>query len=331
LKPNDTQHRDLMAQTDIYESLLTPCFVFDADEMRKSVDGFRKALEKNFSKSVVGYSVKTNSLPYCISKARKFGAYAEVVSHDEYELALLCGFPTDKIIYNGPMKSEETFVEAIEGGAIVNIETKRELQWLKLLNPSKMHKVGLRLSINLSKVSPEDADGDNDDSRFGFSDATSEFSDALNAIASLPNVQLAGLHIHRTVHSRSVRFYERSVAYACSVIKKYGLALDYLDIGGGFFGIFPGKPTFQQYSDAIYGVLQSNGLEDLCLIVEPGNALVASSCTFVSEVIDVKQSESEVWYVTTNGSRNDIDPFFRKTEYLDEEIYQHPILPPPLF
>lgn len=312
-----------MELTNIYKTLQTPCFVLDVEELKRSIDGYQRALNYNFQKAIIGYSVKTNSTPYCMRKAGEFGAYAEVVSHDEYELAMLCGFSKDRIIYNGPMKSKKTFIEAIEGGAIVNIETKRELEWLNDLDKKRQYKVGLRLNINISHVSIEDADGDNDNSRFGFSDETTEFSDAVNYVSSLPNVTLEGLHIHRTSHSRSVRFYERSVAFACSVVKKYDLDLGYLDVGGGYFGIFPNKPTYQQYSDAFYKVLKANGLDHLCLIVEPGNALVASCYTFVSEVIDHKKVEAGHWFVTTDGSRNDIDPFFKKSAYLDEEIYQN--------
>lgn len=311
-----------MELTKLYKSLQTPCFILNVAELKRSIDGYKMALDRHFQKAIIGYSVKTNSTPYCMRKAGDFGAYAEVVSHDEYELAILCGFPIYKIIYNGPMKSKETFIQAIEGGALVNIETKRELEWLKDLNNGQQYKIGLRLNINISHISPEDADGDNDNSRFGFSDETDEFADAVNYISSLPNVKLAGLHIHRTAHSRSIRFYKQSVAFACEVIKKYDLDLDYLDVGGGYFGIFSNKPTYQQYSDAFYNVLKANGLEHLCLIVEPGNALVASCYTFVSEVIDHKQVETNHWFITTDGSRNDIDPFFKKSSYLDEEIYQ---------
>ena len=312
-----------MELTSIYKSLQTPCFVLDVAELKRSIDGYQSALDANFQKAVVGYSVKTNSTPYCMHKAVEFGAYAEVVSHDEYELAVLCGFSTDRIIYNGPMKSKCTFINAIEGGAIVNIETKRELAWLRELDENHQYKVGLRLNINISHISEEDADGDNDNSRFGFSDETIEFADAVSYITSIPNVRLSGLHIHRTAHSRSVHFYEKSVAFACNVIKKYGLNLDYLDIGGGYFGIFPNKPTYKQYSDAFYNTLKVNGLDHLCLIVEPGNALVASCYTFISEVIDHKQVEANHWFITTDGSRNDIDPFFKKSGYLDEEVYQN--------
>lgn len=312
-----------MEQTNLYKQLETPCFVLDEEELRRSVIGFQIALRSHFNDIVVGYSVKTNSVPYCVHKALELGAYAEVVSHDEYELVLLCGFPKDKIIYNGPMKSKVTFIDAVEHGAIVNIETKRELGWLKELDKNRNARVGLRLNINISHVSPSDADGDDDNSRFGFSDETNEFKDAVDYISTMPNVSLTGIHIHRTAHSRSVRFYKQSIAYACNIIRKYGLALDYMDIGGGFFGIFANKPTYQDYSDAFHEALKAHGLESLRLIVEPGNAIVASCFTFVSEVIDRKQVEPGLWFITTDGSRNDIDPFFKKSSYMEEELYQH--------
>ena len=81
--------------------------------------------------------------------ASEMGAYAEVVSYDEYQLARLCGFEIDHIVYNGPMKSKETFIEAVANGAIVNIETKRELEWLKELPSDGHFNVGIRLNINI--------------------------------------------------------------------------------------------------------------------------------------------------------------------------------------
>lgn len=298
------------------KNVITPCFIFDEVEFRRGIDNFQLAINRKFHHYAIGYSVKTNSLPYALKLAHRYGCKAEVVSHDEYSLARLCGYEPREIIYNGPMKSNETFLEAISGGAIVNIETKRELRWLAELAEGQIYNVGLRLNINISRVSPEDADGDDDNSRFGFSDENVEFSEAVEYIRSSPKLHLAGLHIHRTAHSRSPRFYERSVAYAAEVIRKYDLRLDYLDIGGGYFGIFPNKPTFIDYTEAIYRPLSEAGLTGLKIIVEPGNALTASSFSFLSEVIDVKHVDSVTRFVTTDGSRNDIDPFFRKTDYI---------------
>lgn len=301
-----------------YDELITPCYILDNRELSKSITGFQNALRSRFSSSFVGYSVKTNSLPYCLRLARELGCYAEVVSTDEYELALKCGFRKDRIIYNGPMKSHDTFIDAITSGAIVNIETHREIDWLKDLPHDDIYKVGLRLNVNITRVSPEDANGLNDNSRFGFSDETDDFRDAVEQISKLSNIKFCGLHIHRTAHSRSIYFYRNSIRFACKTIDKYHLNLDYLDIGGGYFGVFPNKPTYQQYVESFKSILSEYALDNLEVIVEPGNALVASCFSFLTEVIDVKHVEKELWFVTTDGSRNDIDPFFRKTDYIRE-------------
>lgn len=300
--------------------LATPCFIFDEEEFRRSVCGFQDALRLTVGESIVGYSVKTNSLPYALSFAKSLGCYAEVVSYDEYQLALTCGYEPAQIIYNGPMKSKETFLDAIQGGAVVNIETKREIEWLKELPVNGMYPIGIRLNINITRISPDDADGEDDFSRFGFSDETTEFAEAIAAIQAISQVYLTGLHIHRTTHSRSINFYCRSIAYAANVSKKYSLDLSYLDVGGGYFGIFPNKPTYMDYSKAISETCRENGLGHVKIIVEPGNALHASPFAFLSEVIDVKQIENGLYNVATDGSRNDIDPFFHKKGYLFELI-----------
>ena len=112
------------------KELETPCFILDQEELTRNIVGFRNALLQHFSDVIIGYSVKTNSVLYCMSIAQKNGCYAEVVSFDEYHLAKKCGYENDHIIYNGPMKSKETFIDAVSNGGIVNIETKRELEWL---------------------------------------------------------------------------------------------------------------------------------------------------------------------------------------------------------
>jgi diaminopimelate decarboxylase len=307
-----------MTISDIIKKVETPCFLLQEEELRRSISGFQQALSNEFNCSTVGYSVKTNSVPYCLNIANSMGCYAEVVSADEYNLAKLCGFHPQNIIYNGPLKNRDSFVDAITGGAILNIETKREIDWLQELPKDKTYSVGIRLNINISHISPEDADGDNDNSRFGFSEETSEFHDALSIINRSPNIHLAGLHIHRTAHSRSLRFYENSIRFACETIRKYNLNIDYLDIGGGYFGIFANKPTFVDYAQIFRKVLEKYNLTHLHVIVEPGNGLVASCFHFISEVIDVKHVEKDCWFVTTDGSRNDIDPFFRKSSYMTQ-------------
>lgn len=304
------------------QALHTPCFILDQDELVKSIQRFKDALSNFFSSFIVGYSVKTNSLPYCLRIAKQHGCYAEVVSFDEYNLALECGYTPQNIIYNGPMKSKETFLDAIINGAIVNIDTWREIDWLLSLPKDQIFNIGIRLNVNISKVSPADAQSDDDNSRFGFSDQTDEFYKVITKLKSIPNVRISGLHIHRTTHTRSTNFYYNLINYALDIVEKYQLKLDYLDVGGGYYGIFKDKPSYVDYCTAINQALKKRNIDNLKIIVEPGNGLIASAFSFLTEVIDIKHTDHSLCFVTTNGSRNDIDPLFRKTSYFTDIIYK---------
>lgn len=317
-------------------TLTTPCFIFDRDEMERGIEGFASALSAYFTKSVVGYSVKTNSLPRVLETVRCGGCYAEVVSYTEYALAKNIGFAPESIIYNGPLKSEQTFAEAVLGGAMVNIETWREIEWLREVADSANRvggvKCGIRLNINISEVSPEDAACECDDSRFGFSAETGDFLKAVETIGSIGGVTIAGIHTHREPKTRSVSFYQNVIRYAQCVIedtdksllqyhqKPLSESLEYWDLGGGFFGSMPGKPTFDDYARAFHDAMQP-WARQLTIVVEPGNALIASALSYVTSVIDVKRHGDKI-FVTTDGSRNDIDPFFRKSSYFRTITYR---------
>jgi diaminopimelate decarboxylase len=300
--------------------LHTPCWIINNDAISKQVIALQTALNKYFGAYGIGYSVKTNSLPAILHRMRHLGCRAEVVSHDEWQLAKLCGFDAANIIYNGPLKSKETFIEAVSNGAVVNIETKRELLWLEELPKTDRYKVGLRININLSHVSGKDAVRENDNSRFGFSDESSELSDAIQRINAMPHVQLAGLHLHRTTQARRVNYYRHVARYAAIIIQKYGLNLDYIDIGGGFYGTLPGKPGYEDYVKAIHGTLGKFCLDKLKIYLEPGMALIDNGLQFMTEAIDVKQVDEDTSFITTDGSRLDIDPFFRKKLYICKVI-----------
>lgn len=295
----------------------TPYYIIKENELDASLNGFKTALRNKIRKSIPSYSVKTNSLPYIIKRAGQLGYYAEVVSDDEYKLALNCGFARNQIVFNGPFKSKDFFLDAIKGGTIVNIETFRELEWLSLLPDDKIHQVGLRMNINISSISPSDENHLDDNSRFGFSCESDDFDKAISIIRSFSHVKLSCIHIHRTSRTRSVNFYYNLIDYALNELNKRSIKVDIIDVGGGYFGQMPGKPTYMDYASVIADRIRHHGFEDSTIIIEPGNAIVASCLSFVTSVIDVKHHDG-CYYVTIDGSRIDIDPFFRKNDFFKE-------------
>lgn len=296
-------------------NLTTPCFVFDKDKLLSNTKDFQQALNRNFGIGIIGYSVKTNSYPSLLKSLGGIGCYAEVVSYTEYELALNLGFQKKNIVYNGPAKSKETFLDAINNNAVVNIDSFREIEWLKELSKERSFDIGIRVNLNLMNISPEDCKDGEEYSRFGFSEESGDLDQVLNQISSMSNINLAGLHLHRTTKTRNISAYQNIARYAIYIVRKYNLNLKYLDLGGGFYGDMPGKPTYDNYMDSIAEVLATYfDLKKLTIIVEPGNALAASVFHYYSSILDVKNINGNRVLVS-DGSRNDIDPFFHKTSY----------------
>ena len=282
------------------DQLQTPCFILDADVLRHLYRSFREALEAHFAQAQVAYSVKTNANPALLQILQEEGAAAEVVSDTEYDLATKLGFGA--IVFNGPVKGKAHFLQALQDGQVVNIDSKRELDWLEELPRDAQVSVGLRVNVPL----PEDETF----SRFGF--GTEELKEAVERIQALPQVRLAGLHLHRTSKSRSLEVYASIARKAASVLHAFGIRPEYIDIGGGYFGEMPGKPTFEDYASTLAAELRD--FPEALLIVEPGNALCAGAFSFLSSVLDVKEVDGHT-VVVCDGSRNDVDPFFRKTDY----------------
>jgi len=293
------------------DKLKTPCFILDAGRFRRNASSFKEALDSRFSESILAYSVKTNSSPALLPLVRECGCYAEVVSYTEYDLAIASGFSPEHIIYNGPLKSRETFISAIRGGSIVNIDTKRELDWLEEEADGREMRIGIRVNLNLMEISPEDCKTGEEFSRFGFSDQNGELAEAIARLRNIRGVRICGLHLHRTSLTRSLEVYGRIACYANEIVRKYELKPSYIDMGGGFFGDMPGKPSYREYTDVIADSLFST---ELTIIVEPGNALVASAFSFRTQIIDEKMV-SGVRILVCDGSRNDVDPFFHKKDY----------------
>ena len=294
-----------------FEALQTPCFILDEPKLINNIHLFSMAIRERFENGILAYSVKTNSLPYILNIAMQQGCYVEVVSHDEYCLVKKIGFETKHIVYNGPLKEKESFLEALDEGAYVNIETAREIDWLEEYKGNKDINIGIRANIDLGYLSPDDAEAGEEESRFGFAYENGNLRAAIDRITAM-GYQVSGLYAHRTSRTRSLEVYKAICQYTNRIIKEIGLNLNYVDVGGGFYGDFQGKPNYREYMECIHTYLDIPG--DCTVIVKPGNGLIASPMEYVLSVIDTKEIGNKT-IVTTNGTRLDIDPFFHKSSY----------------
>ena len=281
-------------------------------EPREFINNYTELLDsfrKYYPNSHIGYSYKTNYLPYLCKLIDELGGYAEVVSDFEYSLAIRNGVEPSKIIVNGPYKSSEDLHKYLSNNSIVNLDSFSEIDLIKNIaakTPQKKCDVGIRCNfeINESQLS-----------RFGFDVESNEFRAALIKLKNIPNVGIKGLHCH--FPNRDIESFKTRINRLLKLSEKLLITPpDYIDVGGGYYGKmndslaaqFEGDiPNFSQYGfevasriEAFYRGYDQNDKPKL--FIEPGGAIVANTIKYVVKVIDIKVIRGQ-YIATTTGSR----------------------------
>jgi diaminopimelate decarboxylase len=254
---------------------------------------FNAAFARRFPRSVVAYSYKTNYVPYLLRRLHALGAWAEVVSGLEYDLACRLGVTGDRIVFNGPVKRAPELARALGSGSLVHVDTLAEVEdvaaWGRA-NPGADARVGLRVNVTW----PPDAARAN---RFGLSRRGGDLARAAATLQAAPGLRLRGLHAHLSVPPRSAEQYAFVAAELAAAAIELGLDDELsIDVGGGF-GHAPKEmaglsfPSFDSYADAIASGLASVAeRRDLVLITEPGIAVVGTCASYYAPVLAIKSA-----------------------------------------
>ena len=299
-----------------FTNLQTPSFIVRKSKFDDLIEEKIKATYKTFPNAIIGYSFKTNNLPWVILHAKSKGLWAEVVSSDEYKLAKRLGYAPEKIIFNGPVKEKSEFFEAVKSGAIVNLDSHRELVWLSSMDNSTLENsmIGIRVNFCIEEKCPGESQCGSDDGRFGFSLETGDLADVIDELKR-NDIPLSGLHLHVSSKTRSLNIYQAIANTAVEIAEKYDLSLKYIDIGGGFFGGLPGKPTSLDYFGLVKSIFdKSEKTKDIQLIIEPGMSIIGASVDYLTRVVDKKRTKNNT-FAFLDGSRIHIDPLMKKSGY----------------
>lgn len=300
------------------QHLQTPFFRIKEEALLYDISLLKEALSQNWGNYIMGYSVKTNSLPWLLTYLKKQGFYAEVVSDTEYDLAVRLGFPGKHIIYNGPIKSKKVFEAVLLAGGYVNLDSSYELDWMEELSslyPNRQFKAGLRVNCDIATLCPKETLAAKEGGRFGYCYENGVLKDAIDRLSRLPNVKMAGLHLHSSTQSRTVHVFGALAKMAVQLAREYHLTLDYVDMGGGYFGGRDDKPDYRDYFKEICKELSTHfDPAETVLIAEPGVSLISRATTFETTVIDIKDIRGQK-FVVTDGSRTNLNPLVTRHIY----------------
>lgn len=300
------------------DKLATPFYRIKEEHLLYDINLLQESLQNNWGNFICGYSVKTNALPWLLDYLKNHGFYAEVVSELEYDLACKLGYEDSHIIYNGPIKNPEIVKKVLLAGGIVNMDSSQEPEWVKELSlehKEKQFSVGIRVNFDIAASCPNEELAQEDGGRFGYCYENGELAQVIHLIDCLPNVKIGGLHLHSSTKSRTVEVYGVLAKMAVKIAKEYNLKLDYVDMGGGYFGGREDKPGYPQYFQEISRELSSYfDSSQTAIIAEPGVSLISRAITFETSVKDIKKIRNHC-YVVTDGSRVNLNPQVTRHSY----------------
>ncbi|MBK8575907.1 MAG: pyridoxal-dependent decarboxylase, exosortase A system-associated [Elusimicrobia bacterium] len=108
----------------------TPFYVYDRAKMTERV----KLLRRHFPSEIkLHYAVKANPMPDVVAHLAKWVDGADVASGGELTVAKNAGFSAAETSFAGPGKRPEELAQAVEWGALVNVESVREVDILTRL------------------------------------------------------------------------------------------------------------------------------------------------------------------------------------------------------
>lgn len=276
---------DGVAVKDLIQQYGSPLFVISERILRETYREAYHAFSTRYPKVQFAWSYKTNYLDAVCRIFHQEGAWAEVVSGFEYEKALANKVPGNQIIFNGPYKTINELLLAIENESLIHIDHFDEMYQLFELSSRTSKKPLVAVRVNMDTgIYPQW-------SRFGFNYENGEAWEAVQRILISNKLELVGLHAHIGTYIMVPWAYGNAVTKLVDlylgIAKKFNKYLKYIDVGGGFASkntlkgaYLPGTdtcPTFDQYADAITSaIINSNIPPDHypTLILETGRALV---------------------------------------------------------
>jgi diaminopimelate decarboxylase len=205
----------------------SPLLVIDVQALQRNARRFCNP-STGSSKPSVFYSYKTNPVSFVLTTLHEEGIGAEVISAYEFWLARRLGVPPERIVYNGPVKSEASVREAIAGGvALISANHAEEVPELARIAAAvgRRPRTGIRISPSRGWSG-----------QFGVPIAGGAALQAFERARSFPSLDVCALHAHRGGMIRSesdlTAFVDEVLAFTDALAERLRIDLEILDLGG---------------------------------------------------------------------------------------------------
>ena len=257
------------------------------------------------------YAVKANSNLAILARLAKLGAGFDIVSGGELERVLRVGGDPERVVFSGVGKSTADIDFGIKCGIdAFNVESASELA--RLAARARLLGCNARVSV---RVNP-DVDADTHpyiatglkENKFGV--PPEQALELFTRASAHPHLTVAGIDCHIGSQIAEVPPFESALTALLQMVDALdgqGIALDHIDIGGGFGVAYGDEPALDL--DALGDMFRRTLAErSLQLRVEPGRSLVADAGVLLTRVEYLKPSPAPGYrnFAVVDAAMNDL-------------------------
>jgi diaminopimelate decarboxylase len=283
----------------------TPFYAYDRERIRQRVAEVRSVLPTGVH---LHYALKANPMPALLSCLAPWVDGMDVASGHELLAALDAGCAPSRISFAGPGKREVELRQALAAGALLHVESFREVELLARLSTE----MGMPARVAV-RVNP-DFELRGAGMRMGGGaqvfGVDIELVPALLRRVAQAGLQFEGFHVYAGSQVLKAELLAEMIERSVNMLLKLQADLPgpvrQLNVGGGW-GIpyFPSEQPLdlQPVRDALLAVQQRvHALwPQAQLVVELGRFLVGEAGIYVARVLERKTSRGEVFLVTDGG------------------------------
>lgn len=283
----------------------TPFYAYDRERIRQRVAEVRSVLPTGVH---LHYALKANPMPALLSCLAPWVDGMDVASGHELLAALDAGCAPSRISFAGPGKREVELRQALAAGALLHVESFREVELLARLSTE----MGMPARVAV-RVNP-DFELRGAGMRMGGGaqvfGVDIELVPVLLRRVAQAGLQFEGFHVYAGSQVLKAELLAEMIERSVNMLLKLQADLPgpvrQLNVGGGW-GIpyFPSEQPLdlQPVRDALLAVQQRvHALwPQAQLVVELGRFLVGEAGIYVARVLERKTSRGEVFLVTDGG------------------------------
>jgi diaminopimelate decarboxylase len=285
----------------------TPLYIYSRNHLRERYEAIASAMAE--VKPLICYSVKANSNAAVIQTLAAAGSGFDIVSGGELFRVLRAGADASKVVFAGVGKTREEIEYALKERIRFftcesEPEARRISECAKRLGMTG--RIAFRVNPDVDPKTHKYISTGKKENKFGLDlDRTMQ---AYEMAAALPNIEIAGLHLHIGSQILSADPFGAALAKVkdfCLALKAKYPSFTTLDIGGGL-GI-DYKPDQQPLDPKVFAATVLPLLRELGLnvVMEPGRCIVGNAGILVCSVQYVKESYFKK-FIVSDGAMNDL-------------------------